>query len=66
MFFPKARFFRNGVTDKFRASPFLIAGYLLYSLASYAIFAPLFWFFFFKNLRRLRMEKPDESSDTVE
>jgi len=64
--FSQGEVFRNGVTDKFRASPFLIAGYLLYSLVSYAVFAPLFWFFFFKNLKRLKVESPDESSVAVE
>ncbi len=64
--FSQGEVLRNGVAHKLRASPFLIAGYLLYSLVSYAIFAPLFWFFFFKNLKRLKMESPDESPAAVE
>jgi len=61
--FSQGEVLRNGVTDKFRASPFLITGYLLYSLASYMIFAPLFWFFFFKNLQRRKVEKLTESPE---
>ena len=64
--FSQGEVLRNGVTDKFRTSPFLIAGYLLYSLASHAIFAPLFWFFFFRNLKRLKAESADESPEAVE
>jgi hypothetical protein len=64
--FSQGEVFRNGVSDKLRASPLIITGYLLYSLVSYAVFAPLFWFFFFKNLRRLKVESPDESPVAVE
>jgi hypothetical protein len=58
--FSQGEVLRNGVTDKFRASPFLITGYLRYSLVNYFIFAPLFWFFFFKNLRQQKVDKLDE------
>jgi hypothetical protein len=64
--FSQGEVFRNGVTDKLRASPFLITGYLLSSLVNYSIFAPLYWFFFFKNLKRLEAEKPGELPAVVE
>ena len=59
--FSQGEVFRNGGTDKFRAGPFLITGYLLCSLVNYLVFAPLFWFFFFKNLQRLKAEQRNES-----
>ncbi|MEI9864139.1 MAG: hypothetical protein WDN00_06225 [Limisphaerales bacterium] len=49
------------MTDKLRVGPFIIMGYLLYSLLTYFIFAPIYWFFFFKNLRRLKEEKLKET-----
>jgi hypothetical protein len=52
--FSQGEILRNGVTDKIRTSPLIILGYLFYSLGNYFIFAPIYWFFFFKNLKRLR------------
>ncbi len=59
--FSQGEILRNGVTDKLRVGPFIIMGYLLYSLLTYFIFAPIYWFFFFKNLRRLKEEKLKET-----
>ncbi len=56
---------RNGVTDKLRANPLTIVGYLFYSLGNYFIFAPIYWFFFFKNLRRIKAERLAELPETV-
>jgi len=58
--FSEGEVFRNGVTDKMRASPLIIIGYLFYSLGNYFIFAPIYWFFFFKNLKRLKESHEDE------
>jgi hypothetical protein len=58
--FSQGEVFRNGVTDKLRASPLTIVGYLLYSLGNYFIFAPIYWFFFFNNLKRLQELPEDE------
>jgi hypothetical protein len=58
--FSQGEVLRNGVTDKLRASPLTIIGYLLYSLGNYFIFAPVYWFFLFKNLKRLKQEKLNE------
>jgi hypothetical protein len=48
--FSEGEVFRNGVTDRMRASPLTLAGYLLASLHSYVIFAPVYWFFLLRNL----------------
>ena len=40
--FSQGEVLRNGVTDKLRANPLTIVGYLLYSLCSYVIFAPIY------------------------
>jgi hypothetical protein len=64
--FSEGEIFRNGVMDKLRASPLTITGYLLYSLGSYTLLAPIYWFFFYKNLKRLKREMPDELSAVVE
>jgi hypothetical protein len=62
--FSEGEIFRNGVNDKLRASPFIIIGYLLFSLSAYAFFAPIYWFFFFKNLKRLKDDRLKESKIT--
>jgi hypothetical protein len=58
--FSQGEVFRNGVTDKLRVGPLTIIGYLIYSLGNYLIFAPIYWFFFFKNLKRLKELPEDE------
>ena len=55
--FSEGEVFRNGVTDKTRANPLVIGGYLLGSLSAYLVFAPVYWFFLFRNLRRIKREE---------
>jgi hypothetical protein len=63
--FSEGEVVRNGAADRLRSKPLIIAGYLLFSLSAYAFFAPIFWFFFFKNLKRSREEKPGEQPDGI-
>jgi hypothetical protein len=63
--FSQGEVLRNGVTDKLRVSRLTIVGYLLYSLGNYLVFAPIYWFFFFKNLKRRKEEKLIESSKDI-
>ena len=63
--FSEGEVFRNGVNDRMNASPLIIGGYLLFSLGSYSIFAPIYWFFFFKNLARLKEEKLRELTEEI-
>jgi hypothetical protein len=51
--FSEGEVFRNGVTDRFPRNVLIVCGYLLLSF-SYLIFAPIYWFFFFKNLKQQR------------
>ncbi len=64
--FSEGEVFRNGAEDKLRSKPLIIAGYLLFSLSAYVFFAPIFWFFLFKNLKRSREEKPGEQPGGVQ
>ena len=64
--FSQGEVFRNGATDRLRANPFTIAGYLIYSLCNYFIAAPIYWFFFFKNLKRLKQAKLKEQIEVAE
>jgi hypothetical protein len=55
--FSEGEVLRNGVTAKFRANALTIVGYLLYSLCTFAVvFAPVYWFFLFRNLGRIKKE----------
>jgi hypothetical protein len=64
--FSEGEVLRNGAADRLRKNPLIIAGYLLFSLSVYVVFAPIFWFFLFKNLNRSREEKPGEQPDGVQ
>lgn len=61
--FSEGEVFRNGVTGKVTTSPLIIAGYFLYSLISYLVFAPVYWLFLFKNLKRQQEETSSVESD---
>jgi hypothetical protein len=50
--FSEGEVFRNGVTDRFRNRPVVLIGYFLISLGCYTIFAPIYWFLLFSNLKR--------------
>ena len=59
--FSQGEIFRAGVTERLRARPLVVVGYVLVSLGMYVIFAPIYWFFLFKNLRRNDATAPDAS-----
>jgi hypothetical protein len=48
--FSEGEVLRNGTTLKTRRSVPVLGGYLLFSLAVYSIFAPVYWFFLFRNV----------------
>jgi ribosomal protein L40E len=64
--FSQGEVFRNGATDRLRTNPLIIAGYLLFSLSAYVVFAPIFWFFLFKNLKRSREVNPGDQPEGVQ
>jgi hypothetical protein len=43
---------REGTSGPIRKSWLTVVGYLILSLAEYLIFAPLYWYFLFRNLAR--------------
>jgi hypothetical protein len=53
--FSEGEVFRNGVTDRLPRNALVVCGYMLLSF-TYLIFAPVYWFFFFKNLKHVRSE----------
>jgi hypothetical protein len=55
--FSEGEVFRNGTNLRMRPSVFIIAGYLILSLSAYAVFAPVYWLAFLRNLFR-RAEPP--------
>jgi hypothetical protein len=50
--FSQGEVLRSGVTERLRRTPLIVIGYILFSLGVYAIAAPIYWIFLFKNLRR--------------
>jgi hypothetical protein len=61
--FSEGEVFRNGVNQHIRWSALTIAGYFLISLSSYLVFAPLYWYFLFKNIHRTW--DSDKAGDTI-
>jgi hypothetical protein len=50
--FSEGEVLRNGTFLKLPRSFLVIGGYLLFSIAVYVIFAPIYWFFLFRNVLR--------------
>jgi hypothetical protein len=50
--FSQGEVLRNGGNDKLPRNALIVIGYLLFSINSYVIFAPVYWFFLFGNLKR--------------
>ncbi len=50
--FSQGEVLRSGVTERMRRSPLITMGFVLLSLGMFAVAAPFYWFFLFKNLRR--------------
>jgi hypothetical protein len=52
LIFSEGEALRAGVNDKFRPSFFIVCGFVVYALAQYAVFAPIYWYFLYQNFRR--------------
>lgn len=52
----------TGTQRKFPVNWLTITGYILLSMAQYLVFAPFYWFFLLRNVRRIRSESklPEE------
>jgi hypothetical protein len=53
---------RIGTNGDFKRSRLTITGFLIFSLVEYAIFAPIYWFIFLKNLSRQSPSYPSVES----
>lgn len=50
--FSEGEVFRNGAFGRFRHRPLILAGFVLISLSSYVVLAPVYLFLLFRNWRR--------------
>jgi hypothetical protein len=50
--FSEGEVLRAGVTERFRRTPIITIGYVLFSLSTFLVAAPIYWFFLFRHLRR--------------
>lgn len=57
--FSQGEVLRNGVTDRVRVNFLTVTGYLLLSVSVYVVFAPVYWYFLFRNLRRCAVLEED-------
>ena len=60
--FSEGEVLRNGTSMKVRPSFVVVAGYLVLTLTAYSIFAPVYWYFFIRNLLRSRDSSVAEAS----
>jgi hypothetical protein len=58
--FSEGEVFRNGTSHHLPRRPLIVSGYVLLSLAAYSIFAPVYLYFFFRNLLQTREPAPLE------
>jgi hypothetical protein len=59
--FTQGEVLRNGVRNHLTRSFLTLIGYLLFSTVEYWFFAPIYWYFFFRNRRQsLRRERADQ------
>jgi hypothetical protein len=58
---------RIGTSGEFRRSPLTVIGFMLFGLAEYALFVPIYWIVFLHKLlvRRLPEGDSDQSPPTV-
>jgi len=62
-YFSEGEVFRNGLHDRFRSRPFIVFGYVFLSLAAYSVFAPIYWLFLLRHLKRpCSRPKPEETA----
>ena len=52
--FSQGQLLRTGVLDQLPRRPLIIIGYIILPLAFFAIFAPIYWYFLFRNLSQSR------------
>ena len=64
--FSEGEVFRGGVTERFRLNMLTLLGYVFVSFTRYLVFAPIYWYFLFKNVRRIEIEKSDQASKAKE
>ena len=57
--FSQGEVLRAGLTERMRRSPLITIGFVLLSLGMFAIAAPIYWFFLFKNLHRSKGAKAE-------
>lgn len=50
--FSEGEVLRAGVMERIRRRPLIVLGYIAFSLGMFAVAAPIYWFFLFKNLTR--------------
>jgi hypothetical protein len=60
--FSQGEVLRAGVTERIRRNLLITIGFVLFSLGMFAVAAPIYWFFLFKNLRRSGDAQPEGPS----
>jgi len=58
--FSEGEVLRNGLRNHLTRNPLTVMGYLLFSTSQYGVFAPIYWYLLFKNLRQ---SIPGEQAD---
>ncbi|HVM60485.1 MAG TPA: hypothetical protein VMV72_06410 [Verrucomicrobiae bacterium] len=61
--FSQGEVLRNGAYRHIRPSALIIVGYLLFSIGEYGVFAPVYWWRLFQNLRRCSAHPPANDED---
>ncbi len=61
--FSRGEVLRNGVRNHLAPNFLTVTGYLLFSTSEYMFFAPIYWYLFFRNLRRsIQCDRADQEA----
>jgi hypothetical protein len=63
--FSQGQLFRTGVLDRIPRRPVVIIGYIIVPVTVFFIFAPIYWFFFIRNLTAPTPVLPDAPEPQV-
>jgi hypothetical protein len=53
--------FRTGTSGKYRITPVTVIGFLFWSSTEYHIFAPVYWYFWYRNFKLISKAHPEEN-----
>lgn len=61
--FAEGELLRTGTTGNYKVAPLTVIGFLMYALAEYHIFSPVYVYFWYRNLKRISISEENLSEE---